>query len=59
MTWSANCIIVFTAATNQDAIFAITDIKCCVSVVNLLTQGNIKLSDQSKSGFKNIKWNKY
>ena len=36
------------------------DSKICVSVVFLSAQGNAKLLQQSKSGFKyTIKWNKY
>ena len=40
--------------------FAITETKLYVSVVTLSTQKNVKLIDQSKSGFKRtIKWNKH
>ena len=60
LTWSANCVIVSTNITNQNAIFAITDTKLSVSVVTLSTQDNEKLLQQLKSGFKRvINWNKY
>ena len=60
LTWSANCVIVSTNVTNQNAIFAITDTKLYVSVVTLSTQDNEKLLQQLKSGFKRvINWNKY
>ena len=52
LTWSANYAIVFTAVANQGATFAITDTKLYVPVVTLLTQENVKLLDQLKSGFK-------
>ena len=40
--------------------FKITETKFCVSVVTLSTQGNAKLLQQLKSGFKRtINWNKY
>ena len=60
LTWSENCVIVSTNAANQNATFAITDTKLYAPVVILLTQGNAKLLQQLKSGFKRvINWNKY
>ena len=60
MTWSANCVIVYTDVANQGAIFAITETKLNVPVVTLSTQDNAKLLPQFKSGFKRIiNWNKY
>ena len=60
MTWSANCVIVYTDIANQGAIFAITETKLYVPVVTLSTQDNAKLLQQFKSGFKRIiNWNKY
>ena len=59
LTWSENCVIVSTNAANQNATFAITDTKLYAPVVILLTQGNAKLLQQLKSGFKRvINWNK-
>ena len=60
LTWSANCVIVFTNVANQNATFAITDTKLYVPVVTLSTQDNAKLLQQLKSGFKRVvNWNKY
>ena len=60
LAWSANCVIVSTNVANQNATFAITDTKLYVPVVTLLTQDNVKLLQQLKSGFKRvIDWNKY
>ena len=48
LTWSANCVIVYTGVANLNATFAITETKLYVPVVTL------------KSGFKRIiNWNKY
>ena len=52
LTWSTNCVIVSTNFANQNATFAITDTRLCVSVVTLSTQDNSKLLQQLKSGFK-------
>ena len=43
LTWSANCVIVFTNVKNQDATFAITDAKLYVLVVTLSTKDNLKI----------------
>ena len=60
LTWSANCVIVYTNVANQGATFAITEANLYVPVVTLSTQGNAKLLTQLKSGFKRaISWNKY
>ena len=60
LTWSANCIIIYTDVANQGATFAITEAKIYVPVVTLSTQDNAKLLQQLKSGFKIIfNWNKY
>ena len=49
LTWSSTCVITsFTGAAR----FAIADTKIYVPVVTLSTQGNSKLLQQSKSGFK-------
>ena len=60
LTWSANCIIVYTNVTNQGVTFEITETNLYVPVVTLSTQDNAKLLPQLKSGFKRtISWNKY
>ena len=60
LTWSANCFIVSTNISNQNATFAITDTKLYVPVVTLSTQDNANQLQQLKSGFKRvINWNKY
>ena len=60
LTWSANCAIVSTNNTNQNATFGITNMRLYVPVVTLSTQENAKLLQQLKSGFKRvINGNKY
>ena len=60
LTWSANCVIVYTNVTNQGATFVTTETNHYVPAVTLSTQGNAKLLSQLKSGFKRaISWNKY
>ena len=46
-----NCVI-SSAVANQATTFAITDTKLYVPIVILLTEGNAKLLQQSKSRFK-------
>ena len=60
MTWSANCVTVYTNDVNQGPTFTITETKLYISVVTLSTQDSAKLLTQLKSGFKRtINWNKY
>ena len=60
MTWSANCVIVYTDVANQIPTFTITETNLYVPVVTLSTQDNAKLLPQLKSGLKRtINWNKY
>ena len=60
LTWSADCVIIYTNAANQVPTFVITEINFYVPVVTLSTQDNAKLLSQLKSGFKRtISWNKY
>ena len=60
LTWSGNCVIVYTTEENQGGIFAIAETKLYVPAVTLWTQDNAKLLQQLKSGFKRvINWNKY
>ena len=57
LTWSPTCII---SAAIGEAKFKITDAKLYLPVVTLSTQGNAKLLQQLKSGFKRtINWKKY
>ena len=57
LTWSSTYAISNSTSTGR---FAITDTKLYVPVVTLSTQGNAKLLQQLKSGFKRtINWNKY
>ena len=51
LIWSADCIILSTAAVNQGARFAITDKKRYVPVVTLLNQDKVKLFRAIKNGF--------
>ena len=60
LTWSANCVIVSTDVSNQNASFEITDTKLYVQVVTLSTQDNSRLLQNLKSRFKGkISGNKY
>ena len=57
LRWSKDCVI--TNSTGEGE-FQITKTKLYVPVVTLSTQGNEKLLQQLKSGFKRtINWNKY
>ena len=60
LTWSKNCVIIYTDVANQILTFEITETNLYVPVVTLLTQDNVKVLPQLKSGFKRtISWNKY
>ena len=60
LTWSANCVIIYTDVADQNLIFTIRETNLYVPVVTLSTQNNAKLLPQLKSGFKRtISWNKY
>ena len=60
LTWSANCVIIYTDVANQVSTFTITETNLYVPVVTLSTQDNPKLLPQLKLGFKRtISWNKY
>ena len=60
MTWSSNCIIIYTDVANQVPAFTITETNLYVPLVTFSTQDNAKLLPQLKSGFKRtISWNKY
>ena len=60
LTWSADCIIIYTDVVNQIPIFKITETNLYVPVVTLSIQDNAKLLPQLKSDFKRTtSWNKY
>ena len=60
LTWSAECVIIYTDIDNQVPTFTITEKNLHVPVVTLSTQDNAKLLPQLKSGFKKtISRNKY
>ena len=58
LTWSEECVIIYTNVANQNPTVAITETKLYVPVVNFSTQDNAKLLPQLKSGFKRtVNWN--
>ena len=60
LTWSENCVIVYTNVSNQNTTFTIDKITLFVPVVTLSTQNNATLLQQLKSGFtRMINLNKY
>ena len=60
LTWSANCVIIYTNFDQQIPTFTITETNLFVPVVTWSTQYNAKLLAQLKSDFKRtITWNKY
>ena len=60
LTWSADCVIIYTDVTNQNLTFTITETNLYIPVVALSTLDNAKLLPQLKSGFKRtISWNNY
>ena len=60
LSWSKNCVIIYTDVANQVPTFTITETNLYVPIVTLSTQDNAKLLPQLKSGFKRtISWNKY
>ena len=60
LTWSADCVIIYTNVANQIPTFTITETNLYVPRVTLSTQDNAKLLPQFKSSFKRtVSWNKY
>ena len=58
LTWSANCVTIYTDVSNENPTFTIRETNLYVLVVTLSTQDNAKLLLQLKSGFKRtISWN--
>ena len=52
LTWSANCVIIYTNVADQVPTFTITETNLSVPVVTLSTQDNAKLLSQLNSGCK-------
>ena len=60
LTWSANCVIIYTDVANQNPTFTITETDLYVPAVTLSTQDNTKFLQQLKYNFKRIvSWNEY
>ena len=60
LTWSKNCVIIYTDVNDQNPTFTITETNLFVPIITLSTQDNTKLLPQLKSAFKRtISWNKY
>ena len=60
LTWSADCVIIYTNVANQVPTFAITETNLYIPVFTLSTQDYAKLLAQLKPGFKRtFSWNKY
>ena len=60
LTWSENCVILYTNVANHGTTFTINGTKLFIPVTTLSTQDNAKLLQQLKWGFKRtIGWNKY
>ena len=60
LTWSVDCVIIYTDVANQILTFTIAETNIYVPVVTLSIQDNAKLLRQLKSDFKRtINWNKY
>ena len=58
LTWSENCVIIYTGVNKQVPTFTITETNLYVPIVTLSTQDNAKLLPKLKSGFKRtISWN--
>ena len=59
LTWSANCVLIYTNVDIQVPTFTITETNLYVPVVTLSTQDTAKLLQQLKTSFKRtISWNK-
>ena len=52
LTWSPNCVIVYTDVAYQGVTFEIKNAKLYIPLVTLSTHDNAKLLTQLKSGFK-------
>ena len=60
LSWSRDCVIIYTDVDEQNPTFTITETNLYVPVVTLSTQDNAKLLPKLKNGFKRkISWNKY
>ena len=52
LTWSTDCVIIYTDVADQVPTFTITETNLYVPLVTLSTQDSEKLLPQLKSGFK-------
>ena len=52
LTWSGNCVMIYTNVENQNPTFEITETKLYIPVVTLTTQDTAKLIPKIKSDFK-------
>ena len=52
LTWSRDCVIIYTDVNNQVPTITITETNLYVPIVTLSSQDNAKLLPQLKSGFK-------
>ena len=60
LTWSRDCVIIYTNVDDQNHTFTITETNLYVPIVTLSTQDNSKFLPQLKPSFKGkISWNKY
>ena len=60
LNWYKKCVISSNVLEPEERTFAMNNTKLYVSVVTLLIQGNSKLFEQFKSGFKRTtNWDKY
>ena len=60
LTWSADCVIIYTDVVDQVPTFAKTETNLYDPVVNLSNQHNANLLPQLESSFqRTISWNKY
>ena len=50
LTWSTNCVVIYTKVANHGGTFTITGTRLCVPVATLSTQDNVKLLPLLKSG---------
>ena len=59
LTWSANCVTIYTNVANQNPTFTITETNFYVPVVTLWTQNNAKLLPRLTGFKRKISWNNY
>ena len=60
LTWSRDCVIIYTDVNDQNSTFTITETNAYIPIVTLSTQDNARLLPQLKPSLKRtISWNKY